>query len=60
MIESWDTELICWIAVLVFATWFGRHDEHGIYRLFKDTHQSNLDDIKRQELEDYNLDEYGN
>jgi hypothetical protein len=30
MIESWNTELICWIAVLVFATWFGRHDEHGI------------------------------
>ena len=41
-----------WIAVLVFSTWFGRHDEHGLYRLFKDTHQSNLDDIERQELEE--------
>ena len=24
----------------------------GFYRLFKDTHQSNLDDIERQELEE--------
>ena len=41
-----------WIALLVLFTWFGRHDEDGLYRLFKDTHQSNLDDIKRQELEE--------
>ena len=41
-----------WIAMLVLFTWFGRHDEDGLYRLFKDTHQSNLDDIKRQELEE--------
>ena len=44
-----------WIALLVLFTWFGRHDEDGLYRLFKDTHQSNLDDIQRQELEDLNL-----
>ena len=47
-----------WIALLVLFTWFGRHDEDGLYRLFKDTHQSNLDDIERQELEDHNLGEY--
>ena len=44
--------LTLWIALLVLFTWFGRHDEDGLYRLFKDTHQSNLDDIKRQELEE--------
>ena len=43
--------LTLWIALLVLFTWFGRHDEDGLYRLFKDTHQSNLDDIERQELE---------
>ena len=41
-----------WIALLVLFTWFGRHDEDGLYRLFKDTHQSNLDDIERQQLEE--------
>jgi hypothetical protein len=46
------------IALLVLYTWFGRHNEDGLYRLFKDTHQSNLDDIERQELEDHNLGEY--
>ena len=52
MVESWELSLILWIALLVLYTWFGRHDEDGLYRLFKDTHQSNLDDIKRQELEE--------
>ena len=52
MVKSWELSLILWIALLVLYTWFGRHDEDGLYRLFKDTHQSNLDDIKRQELEE--------
>ncbi len=55
MVESWELSLILWIALLVLYTWFGRHDEDGLYRLFKDIHQSNLDDIKRQELEDQEL-----
>ena len=45
-------ELPLFIALLVLYTWFGRHDEDGLYRLFKDTHQSNLDDIERQQLEE--------
>ena len=55
MVKSWELSLILWIALLVLYTWFGRHDEDGLYRLFKDTHQSNLYDIKRQELEDQEL-----
>jgi len=39
MIESWELSLIFWIALLFLYTWFGRHDEDGLYRLFKDTHQ---------------------
>ena len=49
---SFGAGLTLLIALLVLYTWFGRHDEHGIYRLFKDTHQSNLDDIERQQLEE--------
>ena len=39
------------LGILILYIWIGRHDEDGLYRLFKDTHQSNLDDIERQELE---------
>ena len=49
---SFGAGLTLLITLLVLYTWFGRHDEDGLYRLFKDTHQSNLDDIERQELEE--------
>ena len=42
------TLLITLICVYIWGT---RNDKDGFYRLFKDTHQSNLDDIERQELE---------
>jgi len=41
------------LLVMVCASiWFNRRDKDGLYRLFKDTHQSNLDDIESQELEE--------
>ena len=43
------TLLITLICVYIWGT---RNDKDGFYRLFKDTHQSNLDDIERQELEE--------
>ena len=46
------TLLITLICVYIWGT---RDDKEGFYRLFKDTHQSNLDDIKRQELEEQEL-----
>ena len=39
------------IAIICVYIWGTRNDKDGFYRLFKDTHQSNLDDIERQELE---------
>jgi hypothetical protein len=48
-------ELPLFIAIICFIVWLTRDDKDGFYRLFKDTHQSNLDDIERQELEDLNL-----
>jgi Na+/H+ antiporter NhaC len=41
-----------WIAIICVYIWGTRNDKDGFYRLFKDIHQSNLDDIERQELED--------
>ena len=43
--------LFLWIALICILIWFGRHNKDGFYRLFKDIHQSNLDDIERQEFE---------
>ena len=41
------------LLVMVCASiWFNRRDKDGLYRLFKDIHQSNLDDIKEQQLEE--------
>ena len=44
--------LFVWLTILCASIWFGRHNKDSIYRLLKDTHQSNLDDIERQELEE--------
>ena len=40
------------IALICVYIWLTRNDKDGFYRLFKDTHQSNLDDIERQKLEE--------
>jgi len=44
--------LFIWLTMLCASIWFGRHNKDSIYRLFKDIHQSNLEDIERQELKD--------
>ena len=43
------------IALICFYIWLTKDDKDGLYRLFKDTHQSNLDDIQRQKLEEQEL-----
>ena len=49
---SFGAGLTLWITLICIYIWGTRNDKDGFYRLFKDTHQSNLDDIERQELED--------
>ncbi|MDB4140133.1 hypothetical protein N9746_06450 [Candidatus Thioglobus sp.] len=44
--------LFVWLTILCASIWFGRRNKDGIYRLLKDTHQSNLDDIEQQQLEE--------
>ena len=43
------------ITLICVYIWLTRNDKDGFYRLFKDTHQSNLDDIERQQLEEQEL-----
>jgi len=47
---NYSEGLFVFIALIGVSIWFGRRNKDGIYRLLKDTHQSNLDDIKEQEL----------
>ena len=49
---SFGARLTLWVTLICVYIWCTRNDKDGFYRLFKDTHQSNLDDIERQELEE--------
>ena len=44
--------LLIWLILVCSLIWFGRRNKDGIFRLFKDIHQSNLDDIKQQQLKE--------
>jgi hypothetical protein len=49
---SFGAGLTLWVTLICVYIWGTRNDKDGFYRLFKDTHQSNLDDIERQQLEE--------
>ena len=57
---SFGEGLTLLITLICAYIWGTKNDKDGFYRLFKDTHQSNLDDIERQELEEHKLGEYEN
>ena len=59
-LDDFGAGLPLWIAIICIYIWLTRDYKDGFYRLFKDTHQSNLDDIERQKLEEHNLGEYEN
>ena len=49
VLPYWENAFdLFFIPILIYVFFM----KDGFYRLFKDTHQSNLDDIKRQELEE--------
>ena len=44
--------LFVFLLITCSCIWFRRRNKDGFYWLFEDIHQSNLDDIARQELEE--------
>jgi len=52
---SFGAGLTLWVTLICVYIWGTKNDKDGFYRLFKDTHQSNLDDIERQQLEEQKL-----
>jgi len=51
-ILSFGEGLFLWLTILCTSIWLGRRNKDGLYRLLKDVHQSNLDDIEQQQLEE--------
>jgi len=51
VLDSGD-ELFLLITLFCIFIWLGRHNKDSFYSLFKDIHQSNLDDIAMQKLEE--------
>ena len=51
-ILDFGESMFVWLSILCASIWFGRHNKDSIYRLLKDIHQSNLDDIEQQQLEE--------
>ena len=49
---NYSEGLFVFIVLICASIWFGRRNKDGIYSLLKDTHQSNLDDIKEQQLKE--------
>ena len=47
---GFDLAVIIWLIIFAGSIWLSRKDKDGIVMLFKDIHQSNLDDIEEQEL----------
>ena len=43
------------LALFSYYVWLSRNYKYGLYRLFKDIHQSNIDDIEEQQLEEQEL-----
>ena len=58
LLDDFVAELPLLITLICVYIWGTRNDKDGFYRLFKDTHQSNLDDIERQQLEEQKQDSY--
>ena len=49
---NYSEGLFVFIVLICASIWFGRRNKDGIYRILKDIHQSNLDDIKEQQLKE--------
>jgi hypothetical protein len=51
-IVGYPFNVLVWVAIVCGIIYAYRKDKDGMYQLFKDVHQSNLDDIEEQQLEE--------
>lgn len=53
-LASYPYDVLIWIGMLVGFIYLARNEKDSIVSIFKDVHQSNLDDIELQEKEEVN------
>ena len=53
-LATYPYDVLVWIGMLVGFIYLARNEKDSIFNIFKDVHQSNLDDIEEQETQQEN------
>ena len=53
-LATYPYDVLVWIGMLVGFIYLARNEKDSIFNIFKDVHQSNLDDIQEQETQQEN------
>ena len=53
-LATYPYEILIWIGMFIGFIYLARNEKDSIVNIFKDVHQSNLDDIEEQEKEEAN------
>ena len=53
-LASYPNDILIWIGMMLGFIYLARNEKDSIVNIFKDVHQSNLDDIEEQEKEEAN------
>ena len=53
-LASYPYDVLVWIGMFLGFIYLARNEKDSIVNIFKDVHQSNLDDIEQQEKEEAN------
>ena len=50
-LASYPNDILIWIGMMLGFIYLARNEKDSLVHIFKDVHQSNLDDIEEQEIE---------
>ena len=53
-LASYPNDILIWIGMMLGFIYLARNEKDSIVNIFKEVHQSNLDDIEQQEKEEVN------
>jgi hypothetical protein len=53
-LATYPYDVLVWIGMMLGFIYLARNEKDSIVNIFKDVHQSNLDDIEEQEKEEVN------
>ena len=53
-LASYPNDIIIWIGMMLGFIYLARNEKDSLVHIFKEIHQSNLDDIEEQEKEEAN------